>query len=111
MWGLVECWLVLILGCLPSLRSLFVRTVNGLSASKSRPSRAGNQGYRRSKGDGMIAMYPSAKNGTGEESHESAECIIPTDDRILKTTDIHITRGGKNEQDDKDGITVTASPV
>lgn len=102
---------MLILGCLPSLRSLFVRAVHGMSASKkSRPSGAGPV-YRRSKSDQMIAMYPGAKNGTGEESHESAECIITNDDGILKTTDIQITRDGKNGPGDKDSITVTTSPV
>lgn len=59
----------------------------------------------------MIAMYPSAKNGTGEESHESEECIITNDDGILKTTDIHITRGGGDGHGHKELVTVTASPV
>lgn len=57
-------------------------------------------------------MYAGAKNGgTGEESHESAECIITNDDGILKTTDIQITRDGRKGQSDKDSVTITTSPV
>lgn len=126
-WGLVECWLVLILGCLPSLRSLFMRATTHVAAirshsrSRSRSNR-NTLGYQRSKTDHVIAMYPGAKHSAGDQSHESEECIITANEEgILKTTDIHIshaggpTRGigtGKgNGKGDGNPMTVTTSPV
>ncbi len=92
-WGLVECWLVLILGSLPPLRSLFLRLSEQVTASSR--SRRPTHGYQRSKTDKVIPMYPRGKRANGEEvSHESEENIVTNETDIVKTTDIHISRGG-----------------
>lgn len=97
-WGLVECWLVLILGSLPPLRSLFIHVHEHISSTASR-SRRTTQGYRRSTTDKVIPMYARSKGPTGDESHESEEYIVG-DVGITKTTEIHISREGKRVDDD-----------
>lgn len=89
-----------------------VAAIRSHSHSRSHPNR-NNLGYQRSKTDHVIAMYPGAKHSGGDQSHESEECIIAaTDEGIMKTTDIHISRGGATHGNgDKDPMTVTASPV
>ncbi|MDI1487978.1 MAG: hypothetical protein OHK93_007252 [Ramalina farinacea] len=56
-WALTECWLVLILGCLPPLRPLFVSVFHQLSTTHSRPKHSGYYYNNNSKGGG-IPMYP-----------------------------------------------------
>ena len=106
-WTSTECWLVFILGTLPSLRALFIRMSGQISAGQQRPNRI-SQGYHRSGTDHVIAMYPRGKHSDGDVSHGSAECIIPNENEIVKTTNIQVSRVGGEK---KDFVTTTISPV
>lgn len=107
-WTSTECWLVFILGTLPSLRALFVRLSDRISGVTPRSH---NQGYHRSDTGHVIPMYSRGKPASGDQSHESVECIISNENGIMKTTNIQVSRGNKSGDTDKEFVTSSVSPV
>ncbi|KAL8667910.1 MAG: hypothetical protein Q9202_000375 [Teloschistes flavicans] len=119
-WAYTENWLVLILGSLPPLRSLFMRVFDQMSTTPSRSRTARNEGYnqtfslphtdgRGGKGNN-INMYPVVKKTPATSDDDSERNILPgsgygrTRDPygpgILRTTEIRQTIRGQDEKDD-----------
>ena len=116
-WAFTENWLVLILGSLPPLRSLFVRVFQQIStsASRSRTARNYNQYYSQPHTDSNhksnnIGMYPVVKKSAASGDDDSERNILPGGQiglgsdpygvGILRTTEIQQTVRGKDEKDD-----------
>ena len=118
-WAYTENWLVLILGSLPPLRSLFVLVFHQISTNASRSHTARHDGYDQyysqthtngnHKGN-AIGMYPMVKK-TGVSGDDDSERNIlpggqiglgsePYSAGILRTTEIQQTVRGKDEKDD-----------
>lgn len=123
-WAYTENWLVLILGSLPPLRSLFVRIFHQISTTASRSHTArNNQGYNQyysnSNVDGHVKsnninMYPIAKKNVSTDD-DSAKNILPGDQiglsndpygtGILRTTEIQqVVRGREGSDDSLGGL-------
>ncbi|KAL8870791.1 MAG: hypothetical protein Q9174_003244 [Haloplaca sp. 1 TL-2023] len=120
-WAYTENWLVLILGSLPPLRSLFVRVFQQIStsASRSRSRTARNDGYNqtysqpsRTQKSNNINMYPVLKKTQNTSDDDSERNILPNEGGgfgrgtdaygagILRTTEIRQTVGVGDEKDD-----------
>ncbi|KAI4194075.1 MAG: hypothetical protein LQ350_007984 [Teloschistes chrysophthalmus] len=119
-WAYTENWLVLILGSLPPLRSLFLRVFDQVSTSASRSRTARYEGYnqthslpdtngRGGKGNN-IHMYPVVKKTPATSDDDSERNILPDSGYgrmrdpygpgILRTTEIRQTIRGQDEKDD-----------
>ncbi|KAL9585096.1 MAG: hypothetical protein Q9212_001722 [Teloschistes hypoglaucus] len=119
-WAYTENWLVLILGSLPPLRSLFMRLFDQVSTSASRSRTARYEGYnqthslpdtngRGGKGNN-IHMYPVVKKTPATSDDDSERNILPDSGYgrmrdpygpgILRTTEIRQTIRGQDEKDD-----------
>ncbi|KAL8705631.1 MAG: hypothetical protein Q9201_001268 [Fulgogasparrea decipioides] len=117
-WAYTENWLVLILGSLPPLRSLFLRLFEQISTNASRSHTArthdgysqtySQSGTRGGKGNN-INMYPVGKKTPGASDDDSERNILspgsgfgrvndPYGVGILRTTEIRQTVRGKDDK-------------
>lgn len=127
-WALTECWLVLILGCLPPLRPLFVSVFHQLSTSASH-SRPKHSGYYNNYPPGGIPMYPPHQQQQKQQYRAGTFLTEEDDDAdaeserkilgpeivrrgggegILRTTHVHVASTAKagereGEGEDSDG--------
>ncbi|KAL8727833.1 MAG: hypothetical protein Q9181_005565 [Wetmoreana brouardii] len=118
-WAYTENWLVLILGSLPPLRSLFIRIFEQISTNASRSHTArthdgynqtfSQSGTRGGKGNN-INMYPVGKKTPGASDDDSERNILPPGGGfgrindpygpgILRTTEIRQTVRGKDDKE------------
>ncbi|KAL8689023.1 MAG: hypothetical protein Q9218_005212 [Villophora microphyllina] len=120
-WAYTENWLVLILGSLPPLRSLFMQIFQQISTGVgSRSNTARNEGYnqtfsnpgtngRGGKGNN-INLYPVIRKTPATSDDDSERNILPDSGYgrmhdpygpgILRTTEIRQTVRGSDEKDD-----------
>ncbi len=92
-WAMTETWLVLALGSLPPLHTLFVRVFERISSTAAR-SHKSTKGYHPQNNTKDIPMYPSANRTHNDgKAAESERNILPggAGTGILRTTRVQIS--------------------
>ena len=107
-WAYTELWLVLILGCLPPLRPLFVRAFHQIHSSYNNSRK--HKGYYNTSSENdnkSIPMYPPSNTVSAHKASnmfgdtDSERKILPPafpGDGILRTTQVHVHADPKEPQ-------------
>ncbi|KAG8532526.1 uncharacterized protein KY384_002403 [Bacidia gigantensis] len=112
-WAYTESWLIIILGCLPPLRPLFVTMFYRLhSTYKGSYKRSGYYNHTSDADNVPIQMYPASHTASAHKATnmfgdtESERKILPpatfNGDGILRTTQVHVHADRKEGQTSSD---------